>query len=538
MLTRSIAALTALFVLLGIPAMPARAQAGRPKLVVFLVVDQMRGDYPVRYASLMDKGLKRLTTQGAWFKNAAYPYLTTLTCVGHATIGTGTLPWRHGMINNAWYDRDTEKAVSCNSDPNTTEVSYATSQGTGDSAFRMMTPTLAETMHGTLKSRVATMSMKARSAIGLAGHEGDFVTWFGDRAAWETSSAFTKTPIPWFLAWVKANPVDQDADKVWDRMLPENRYQGSDDNEWEHGGPGWTPKFPHPLGKSGDAAFFQHWLQSPYPDVYLERMAEAAVDEMHLGTEDRTDFLGVSFSMLDTVGHAFGPASHEAQDVFARIDTVIGTLLDFLDKKVGADNYVVALAADHGVADIPEQSHSGGRVSMAAVRGLMEASMKQSLGGEGPFVTATSAADIYLKPGVFEKLKEKKGALKALLDAAGSVPGVGRMLSSDEISTPAARTSKDAQIRAAALSYFPGRSGDLFVIPKENWLLVAAGTTHGSWYSYDQRVPVLLYGAGIKPGAYNDAATPADIAPTIARIVGVQLPAPDGRVLTSALKQP
>ena len=175
---------------------------------------------------------------------------------------------------------------------------------------------------------------------------------------------------------------------------------------------------------------------------------------------------------------------------------------------------------------------------MAAVRGLMEASMKQSLGGEGPFVTATSAADIYLKPGVFEKLKEKKGALKALLDAAGSVPGVGRMLSSDEISTPAARTSKDAQIRAAALSYFPGRSGDLFVIPKENWLLVAAGTTHGSWYSYDQRVPVVLYGAGIKPGAYNDAATPADIAPTIARIVGVQLPAPDGRVLTSALKQP
>lgn len=538
MLTRSIAAVAALLMILWVPAAPVRAQAGRPKLVVFLVVDQMRADYPVRYASLMEKGLKRLTTQGAWFKNAAYPYLTTLTCVGHATIGTGTLPWRHGMINNAWYDRETEKAVTCNADPNTTEVSYATSQGAGDSAYRMMTPALAEIMRGTLKSRVASMSMKSRSAIGLAGHEGDFVTWFGDRAAWETSSAFTKAPIPWFLVWSKANPVTQDADKVWDRLLPEKRYQGEDDNDWEHGAAGWTPKFPHPLGKSGDAAFYQHWLQSPYPDAYLERMAEAAVDEMHLGTEDRTDFLGVSFSMLDTVGHAFGPASHEVQDVFARIDTVIGTLLDFLDKKVGADNYVVALAADHGVADIPEQSHNGGRVSIAAVRGLLEAAIKQSLGGEGPFVAATSASDIYLKPGVFEKLKEKKGALKAVMDAAGSVPGVGRMLSSDQISTPEARASKDAQIRAAALSYFPGRSGDLFVIPRENFLLVAAGTTHGSWYSYDQRVPVVLYGAGIKPGSYNDAATPADIAPTIARIVGVQLPAPDGRVLTSALKQP
>jgi len=537
-LTRLIAIVAALFVVLSVPAVPLRAQAGRPKLVVFLVVDQMRGDYPVRYASLMEKGLKRLTTQGAWFKNGAYPYLTTLTCVGHTTIGTGTLPWRHGMINNAWYDRETDKAVTCNGDPNTTEVSYATSQGAGDSAFRMMTPTLAETMRGTLKSRVATMSMKARSAIGLAGHEGDFVTWFGDRAAWETSSAFTKEPIPWFLAWSKANPVTKDADKVWERLLPEKRYQGDDDAEWEHGAAGWTPKFPHPLGPSGDAAFFQHWLQSPYPDAYLERMAEAVVDEMHLGTEDRTDFLGVSFSMLDTVGHAFGPRSHEVQDVFARIDVVIGDLLDFLDKKVGAGNYVVALAADHGVADIPEQSQTGGRVSMAAVRGLMEAAMKQSLGEAGPFVAATATGDIYLKAGVFDKLKGKKGALKAVMEAAGSVPGVGRVLSSDEISTPEARASKDAQIRAAALSYFPGRSGDLFVIPRENFLLVAAGTTHGTAYSYDQRVPVLLYGAGIKPGVYNDAATPADIAPTIAQIVGVRLPSPDGRVLTSALKQP
>ena len=538
MLTRFIAALTAAFVLFSVPAVPVRAQGGRPKLVVLLVVDQMRADYPVRYSGLLEKGLKRLTTEGAWFKNAAYPYLNTLTCVGHTTIGTGTMPWRHGMIQNGWYDRETEKAVTCNADPKSQEVSYATSQGPGDSAFRMMTPTLAETMRGTIKSRVATMSMKARSAIGLAGHEGDFVTWFGDRAAWETSDAFTKTPIPWFLAWSKANPVTRDADKVWDRMLPEKRYQGDDDGEWERGAAGWTPKFPHPLGPSGDTAFFQHWLQSPYPDAYLERMAEAAVDEMKLGTEDRTDFLGVSFSMLDTVGHAFGPRSHEVQDVIARVDVVIGTLLDFLDKKVGAGNYVVALTADHGVADVPEQSQTGGRVSMAAVRGLMEASMKQSLGEDGPFVAATATGDIYLKPGVLEKLKAKKGALKAAMDAAGSVPGVGRVLSSDDISTPAARTSKDGQIRAAALSYFPGRSGDLVVVPRENFLLVAAGTTHGTWYPYDQRVPVLFYGAGIKPGAYNEASTPADIAPTIARIVGVQLPSADGRILTSALKQP
>lgn len=363
------------------------------------------------------------------------------------------------------------------------------------------------------------------------------MTWFGDRAAWETSSAFTKSPLPWFLAYAKANPVDKDADKVWERLLPADRYQYDDDAPGERPAAGWDAKFPHRLGPSGDAAFFQHWLQSPYPDAYLERMAEAAVDEMHLGTEDRTDFLGVSFSMLDTVGHAFGPRSHEVQDVIARLDVLIGQLLDFLDKKVGPDKYVLAFGADHGVADMPEQVSNSGRVSIAAVRGLIEASVKQSVGGEGPFVAATSGGDIYFKPGVFDRLKDKRGALKAVTDAAASVPGVARVLSSVDVATPAALTSKDPLVKATALSYFAERSGDLFVIPRENWLLVAAGTTHGTSYGYDQRVPVLLYGAGIQPGSHDDPATPADLAPTVASIVGVTLPSPDGHVLSVALKK-
>jgi predicted AlkP superfamily pyrophosphatase or phosphodiesterase len=536
-LTRTVAVLAALLVFSSAPAERLRAQDIRPKLVVFIVIDQMRADYPVRYAGLLEHGLKRLMTGGASFRNAAYPYFNTLTCVGHSTIGTGTLPFRHGMINNAWYDRATDKAVSCNADPGTTEVSYATSQGPGDSAYRMMTPTLAETMRSTQKSRVATMSMKSRSAIGLAGHEGDFVTWFGDRAAWETSSAFAKAPLAWFLAYAKANPVSNDGDKVWERTLPADRYQYDDDAAEERPAAGWGPKFPHPLGPSGDAAFFQHWLQSPYPDAYLEHMAETAVDAMHLGTEDRTDFLGVSFSMLDTVGHAFGPRSHEVQDVIARLDATIGHLLDFLDKKVGADKYVLALSADHGVADMPEQASNGGRISIGAVRGLIEASVKQSLGGDGPFVAATKGSDVYFKAGVFDRLKDKRGALKAVMDAAASVPGVTRVLSSVEIGTPAARTSKDGLVKAMALSYFPDRSGDIFIVPKENWLLVAAGTTHGSAYGYDQRVPLVLYGAGIQPGSYDDAVTPADLAPTVASIVGVTLPSPDGHVLSAALKK-
>lgn len=515
----------------------ARGQAGKPKLVVFLVVDQMRGDYPVRYASLLEHGLKRLTTQGAWYRNAAYPYLSTVTCAGHSTIGTGTLPWHHGMIANGWLDRETQKVVTCNADPSASEVSYAAFSGPGDSAKSLMMPTLAETMRQQLKSRVATMAVKARSAIGLAGHEGDFVTWFSDRLAWETSTAFAKAPVGWFVNYLKGNPPTRDSDKVWERTLPAERYQGDDDAPGERQLPGWSAKFPHPLGPSGDAAYYPHWLQSPFADDYLGEMAAAAVDQMHLGTQDRTDFLGVSFAMLDTVGHSFGPRSHEVQDVLVRLDAAIGKLLDHLDKTVGAGNYIVALTADHGVGDIPEQVTGGGRLPITAVRTTMEAAVKTALGGDGPFDVVVSTNDVYFKPGVYERLKARPATLKSVLDNANALPGIVRVLTRDEISTAAARTSDDPQVRAAALSYYAERSGDLTLILKENWQMTGAGTTHGTLYGYDQRVPVILYGAGIAAGGHETPATPADLAPTIASIVGVTLPSPDGHVLSAALKR-
>jgi predicted AlkP superfamily pyrophosphatase or phosphodiesterase len=514
---------------------PLGAQAGRPKLVVFIVVDQMRADYPVRYGGLFQHGLKRLTTQGAWYTNAAYPYLMTITCAGHATIGTGTLPYKHGMIANTWYDRATGKIVTCNSDPQSTDVSYGPVTGTGDSAKNMMVSTLAEVMGGTLHSRVATMSMKARSAIGLAGHAGDFVTWFGDHNAWETSSAFTKSPVSWFVNYLKVHPAERDAGKIWERTLPAERYQYDDDGPGEHGVGGWGAKFPHPLGAAGDPAYYAHWMQSPFLDDYLEQMAEAAVDQMHLGTQNRTDFLGVSFSSLDSVGHGYGPRSQEVQDMLVRLDLSLGKLLEYLDKKVGAANYVIAMASDHGVADLPEQNPAAGRQSLTAVRTAIESALKPALGGDGQYITAISG-DVYFKPGVYDRAKADPATLRAVAAAVEALPGVARVFWGDDLATPAARTSTDPLIRAAALSYFPGRSGDLTVLLKENWIMLAAGTTHGTPYDYDKRVPVILYGAGIAPGVREEPATPADLAVTVATLVGVQLPSPDGHVLTGALK--
>jgi predicted AlkP superfamily pyrophosphatase or phosphodiesterase len=431
--------------------------------------------------------------------------------------------------------------VTCNADSEATDVSYGpprtgAAAGPGDSAAPMMAPTLAELMRRTLKSRVATMSVKARSAIGLAGHEGDAVTWFGDRA-WETSSAYAAAPVGWLVNYLKGNPVERDADKVWERSLPADRYQYSDEAPGERPGGGWAATFPHALGAAGDARFYAHWLQSPFADEALGRLAEAAVDAMHLGSEDRTDFLGVSFSMTDAIGHAFGPRSHEVQDTLVRLDAAIGRLLDHLDKRVGADNYVVAFSSDHGVADLPEQVEGGGRQPTAAARAAIEGAAKSALGEDGPFVAALSGNDVYFRPGVYDRLKAKPGAIRAIAESLVALPGIARVFTAEEIAAPAARSSRDPQIRAAALTYYPGRSGDLVIAVERNWMFSATGTTHGSLHPYDQRVPVLLYGAGIAAGVRNDAATPADLAATIASIVGVTLPSPDGRVLTGALKK-
>jgi predicted AlkP superfamily pyrophosphatase or phosphodiesterase len=515
----------------------AVAQAARPKLVVVLVIDQMRADYLVRYGGLLEHGLKRLTTQGAWFQNAAYPYMATLTCVGHTTIGTGTLPYRHGIIQNAWYDRAASKSVACTDDSDVAEIGYGNFTGPGDSARWMLAPSLAETMKHSPSTRVVTMSWKARSAIGLAGHASDASIWFDARGGWETSTAFAKAPVGWMADFVQANPVTRDAGKTWERALPVDRYTGPDDGPGERGSSGWDAKFPHALGVAGDRAYYAHLEGSPYGDQYLEEMAEAGIDANHLGKGDGIDFLGVSFSSLDVIGHAYGPRSHEIQDEIVRLDRTLGRLLDHLDEKVGAGNYVLALSADHGVADVPEQATGGGRVLSNVVNASIDAVLKEASYGEGTFVAATVGSDVYFKPGVYDRLRQDKKTLKALAEAMTKLSGVARVLSADELAPADARRSKDPQIRAAALSYFAGRSGDLIVIPKENWIMGASVTTHGTLNPYDQKVPVILFGAGIQPGVRPEPATPADIAPTLAAIAGVTLAPVDGKVLTSALRK-
>jgi predicted AlkP superfamily pyrophosphatase or phosphodiesterase len=522
------------------PARQTPTRSAPPKLVVVLVVDQMRADYLDDYSGHFTGGLKRLMTEGAWFQRAAYPYLNTVTCPGHATIGTGTFPYRHGLVLNEWYERDNGATTSCTADADVKEIAYTGVEGAGDSAKRLLVPTFAEQLRDRTKGRVVTLSMKPRAAIMMAGHKADAVLWFDDRGTWASSSAYGKTPVPFLKQYVDANPVSADADKAWERSLPPSDYRYEDDAAGERAPGGWTRTFPHPLAiPSGkvDQTFYQRWERSPFADDYLGRIAVAAIDGMQLGRGKGIDFLGVSFSSLDLVGHAFGPRSHEVQDLLQRLDVTIGKLLDALDERLGRGNYVVALSADHGVATIPEQITSGGRQTSQQAIAALEKALAPAFGNE-KVVSAVAYTDIYFARGVYDRLKDDGRLMKAAIDGLMALPGTVRVFRREELESSAVRSSSDSQLRAAALSYREDRSGDLILVPRENWILSTSATTHGTLYDYDQRVPLFFFGADIATGRYAQASSPADIAPTLAAVARVQIARTDGRVLTEALVNP
>jgi predicted AlkP superfamily pyrophosphatase or phosphodiesterase len=504
-------------------------QAGRPALVVLLVVDQMRADYLTRYSAHWSGGLKRLMAEGAWYQNAAYPYLSTVTCAGHATISTGRYPRSHGVVMNSWLDREAGKVVDCTTDPRASTVTSDGETSGGDSAWRLQGPTLAEKIKAA-GGRVVAMSAKPRSAIMPAGKSADAVVWFGGRGEFVTSTAYSKELPEFVRATLKAAPITDDRTKTWTRLLPEEDYIGKDDGLGERSPTGWTTVFPHSLDLP---QFLGLWQVSPWEDAYLVRLATAALDEYKLGQGAKTDFLSVSFSALDAVGHSFGPNSHEIQDLLARLDQQIGALLATLDEKVGAGKYVVALTADHGVAEIPEQARQegqdAGRLDMDGIRSTIERSLRPLFGRRTvPAVAGILYTDVYLMPDVPPLMSEHPEAIGILEKALTNVQGIARVFGENELSRV---DDRDPVQRAAALSHYRGRSGDIIIIPKRGWIASSAGTTHGTSYDYDQRVPLVFFGDGIRAVQSQDAVTPADVAPTLARLAGIELKGTDGRAL-------
>lgn len=515
-----------------------------PRLVVILVADQFRADYPALYGHQWSRGLKRIFDTGAVFPLAEYPYALTVTCAGHATISTGTLPSTHGMVANEWYDRALGKQVGCANSPTATSVPLGGAPGVErHGPYYLRVSTLADEMRAQrpFTPTVVSLSQKPRSVLTLAGRPSPstYAIWTEDNGSWATSSAYASVPPAVADRWAAANPISRDYNRMWTPLLSPAQFLFVDDGPGEP-----APRvFPHKIGSASgkpDAEFASAWERSPFGDAALGQFAAHLVKELKMGTNaGGTDLLTIGFSALDSVGHRFGPHSHEVQDLLAHLDQTIGTLLDTLDATVGRDRYVLAFSADHGVAPMVERSQtytpSAGRYTTTATRAAIEDALTPYL-GEGPHLQTTVGFNVYFRPESLARLKTHAAARAAVVDALEALPSIERAYWAEELSQKSA--TDDRVLAAARRSYAPGNSGDLMFVVEPNWVALSTSslTTHGSPWGYDTRVPVVFMGAGITPGRYLVPASPADIAPTLAHLLRITMTTTDGRVLTDAVR--
>ncbi len=541
-----IAAITTLSVLGGGAQQeraPALAVPQVPKLVVMLVVDQFRADYEEMYGTQWTGGLRRLFSTGAVFSLAQYPYGGTVTCAGHFSIGTGSLPSAHGMVSNTFFDPAVNRAALCTSDAAAQSVPFGGGEGREHhSPKKLLLPTFADELKAQSRHApyVVSVSLKPRSAMALGGRNGPntMVMWEEDHGVWATSDTYTKTPWPEVEQYVRENPITKAYGTEWERLRLPGSYWFADDATGEASPAPWGRVFPHKFetrAGTPDNSYISMWERSPLSDEYIAGLATSLATRVRLGQHPGTDLLGISFSALDLVGHEYGPRSQEVQDVLIRLDALLGKLFDTLDREVGAGRYVVAMSADHGVAPLPEQMTAAGldagRISATEIRNAVQNGMNKLL-GEGMYYGSLAEQNLYLRPGVMDKLRAQPGGVESIRRAIAGVTGVSRVYIPEELgdSTP----TTDALLQAWRLSYMPGRSGDFVIVPKAYWIIDSAGTTHGTPYGYDQRVPVLFMGSGVRSGRYLTPASPLDIAPTLAWLTGITLAHTDGKVLVDA----
>ena len=540
------------------------AAAKHPRLVLLIVVDQFRYDYLERFGDLfVANGLQRLMRDGASWTDANYDHMPTYTAPGHATLMTGAWPAETGIIGNDWPDRDTGKSVTSVSDPTATLLGG--DEGEGASPRRLMASTLGDELRLRTndRSKVIGISIKDRSAILPAGRHANAAYWFSQRTGRMISSNYYFNLLPaWVIDFNDVRPADKFFGQRWDRLLPEAEYlkrAGADAPPWENIGnvAGETNSFPHTItggAASPNSAFYGALDYTPFSNDLLLSFAELAITKEKLGADDDLDLLSVSFSANDYVGHRFGPYSHEAMDITLRVDRSIAALLDFVNAQVGLQNTLVVFTADHGVAPIPEHASAlnlpGGRIKNDDVLRAIKLGISAEYNSKNvqPDPTADYIqkfaghegfynGNLYFNPVALKRDGVNNEALERVAcRAVMTVPGVSRCFTRTQLERNAIAPSDDIA-RRVLHGFYSRRSGDVIVVYEPyKYLGDTIPATHGSPYSYDTHVPLMIMGNGVVPGRYLQAATPADIAPTLASILGIQAPSNSaGRVLTEGI---
>jgi predicted AlkP superfamily pyrophosphatase or phosphodiesterase len=481
-----------------------------PRLVILVAVDQMRYDYLPRFASGFTGGLKRLRDGGAVFTNANLGHYPTVTAIGHSTMLTGALPSISGIVGNDWYDRTLKKQVTSVDDPATKLLGGA--PGTGSSPWRLRVSTVGDELKmAHPDSRVVSVSLKDRSAILMAGRMADAAVWWDAKTGSFVSSTWYGPGLPkWVAALNAGHPADAWLGKEWRPVA-------------EGGKPG--PVLATLPAKPGPE-YYEALYGTAFGNELLESAAEAALEGGQLGTRGATDLLAVSFSCVDAVGHSKGPHSPEIRDITARADLALGRLLDAVDRRVGLARTVVVLTADHGVAPVPEDMAKwkmpGGRFPRLDLEKAVGQALEKAY-GPGAWVEGRAGSAIYLNRAlVAEKRLDLAAVERVTAEGAESVPSVWRAYTRAQLLE--GRVPPDPWSRRVLASFDRERSGDVDILLDPYWMAATSGTTHGTPFSYDTHIPLVIMGPGIRPGRYDRPVLLNDLAPTLATLLDVETP--------------
>ncbi|HLJ49505.1 MAG TPA: alkaline phosphatase family protein [Bryobacteraceae bacterium] len=491
----------------------------KPKLILAIVIDQFWFDYLNRFRADFHGGFAELLDHGAVFTDAHHIHFPTVTAVGHSTFLSGATPSISGIAGNEWYDRATSQTVTSVSDSSVDQIGGAAGIK-GSSPRRMLVSTVGDEikMQGQ-KATIIGISIKDRGAILPAGHMADGAYWFDpDTNHWVTSSYYMKD-LP---AWVK----DINASK------PALKYLGQ---KWYSlDAPNGKPLCTMVNGEDG-IPYCGSLEATPWGNELIEAFAERAVVTEDMGHHPGTDILAVSFSSNDYVGHAWGPDSEQVRDVTLRTDRLLGQFLNFVEQRVGRGNLLVVLTADHGVVPVPEVNEErkmpGGRLSLAQVQNAIRDALTKKYGA-GKWIQSLSYTTPYFNQELIRSKQLDEGQVEATAaDAVRALPHIFRVYTGSDIAS--GRMQADRISQAVTNGYYRGRTGDLIVLADPYYLFEATGTSHGTPFNYDNHVPVIFMGPGIKSGEYPERIAVNDIAPTLSAITRVEAPSGSvGRILS------
>jgi predicted AlkP superfamily pyrophosphatase or phosphodiesterase len=512
----------------------APSEHSRPKLIVGITVDQMRYDYIERYWNdFGSDGFKRLVQQGFFARNLHYNYAPTVTGPGHAAIFTGTTPAFNGIVANDWYLRRSDRMTYCAADTSVRGIGTEGAAGKMSPVFLQST-TIGDELRlfSNQRSKVIGIALKDRGAILPAGRTANAAYWFsgGDEGNWVSSSWYMEALPEWVTRFNQKRLADTWLNGSWSLFRDSTAYDESlqDNNAYEMPFKGLIrPVFPYDLAALRKTSGNYELLKAtPFGNSFTTAFAMEAILEEKLGTDEHSDMLCLSYSATDYIGHQFGMHARETQDCYLRLDQEIATLIDFLDKNLGRDNYLLFLSADHGGAPTPSYTST---LKMSAgywKSEKLETAVQDYLSlrfGEGRWVLSEVNQNIYLNRTLIE---EKKLDLKKIqMDVASFVltfPEVTMAFNASDLERYAERVPIAQRVQ---LGFNAQGSGDVIYLIRPDYTEYGMqGTTHGAPYAYDTHVPALFFGANVEKGETHQPQTICDIAATVCALCRISYP--------------